>query len=295
MTGRARLPRGLSWGTALLACNLAALAACILADSLIDIEDDQISNKQAVRIARSMVLSDDANAACDQTLGNEDNYGCPQPGIDPKDVLPQFLDPTYSPPTAPQARPYDFCSCGTAEYDKNRLPGLTLYVEDRDEDPRTRKPEDSIYAALLLDLDKADPKPFNSLKYLDYLDSNTPLAIAADIDYAPIRRPTPVLRQLNLGDTDTPLDLCNRAGDEPLAEGYHTLRVLVTDRPWFERTAKDGQMITQIGVPDLDAGATFDFITYTFHCDIKREDDDETKAYDESHCVTQCLDIEEAL
>ncbi len=271
------------------------LAACILADKDIDIEDDKISNKQAVRIARSMVLSDEANAACDLTLKSEDGYGCPQPGIDPKDALPQFLDPTYSPPSAPQARPYDFCSCGTDEYDDKRLRPFTLYVEDRDEEPRTRDPSDKIYAALLLDLDPDDPEPYNSLKYTFYVDSSNPLPIAADIDYAPIRRPTPVLRQLNLGDSDAPLDLCNRAGDEPLAEGYHTLRVLVTDRPWFERTTPSGQAITEIGVPDLDAGGTFDFVTYVFHCDIKREDDEETEAYDESHCVTQCKDLGEGL
>ena len=295
IAARTRSPRLLALGTALSAGLLAAcgMLSCILADTYIDIEDDDITNKQAVRISQTMVLSDAANAACDQTLDDTEKDGCPQPGIDPKDALPHFLDPTYSPKSSPQARPYDFCSCGTDEYDSKRLGALTLYVEDRDEEPRTRKPQDDIFAALLLDLDRDDPSPFNSVAYLDYVDGNTPIALAADIDYTPIRRPTITLRELNLGDTDTPLDLCNRAGDEPLAPGFHTLRVLVTDRPWFERAALDGQMITQVGVPDLDAGATFDFVTYVFHCDIKRADDMNTEAYDESHCVTQCKDLSE--
>lgn len=283
----ARTPRRallLGFGTSLALGT--AVAACILPDNLIDIEDEEISNKQAVRIAQTMVLSLQANAACDATLQNDEQDGCPQPGIDPLDALPHFLDPTYSPPGAPQALPYDFCSCGSDEYDSKRLGAFTLYVEDRDEEPRTREPQDPIYAALLLDLDPDDPQPQNSLAYVDYLDSTKPLALAADIDYTPIRRPTPSLRELNLGDGDTPLDLCNRAGNEALSAGFHTLRVLVTDRPWFERTAEDGQKIAQLGVPDLNAGATFDFVTYVFHCSVKQDE--------QSNCNTQCKDIEEA-
>ncbi len=89
IAARTRSPRLLALGTALSAGLLAAcgMLSCILADTYIDIEDDDITNKQAVRISQTMVLSDAANAACDQTLDDTEKDGCPQPGIDPKDDL----------------------------------------------------------------------------------------------------------------------------------------------------------------------------------------------------------------
>lgn len=277
---------------AALSVTTGAVLACVLPDLEIVTEDEKISNKQAVRFAQSTLLSPQADAACDPDAEDDEGVGCPQPAIDPSDVKPPFLDPRYV--ESDNTLPYDFCSCAPGEHDTRALPLFTLYVEDRDEDTKTREPKDKIYAALMLDLDPKDAKPYESVRYPSYLDPSQPLKFA-DIDYTPLLRPNPHLRELTLGDESQQVDLCNRAGGGPLAPGYHTLRIIVTDRPWFQRTSSSGQKITQTGVPHLAAGATFDVATYVFHCDEKREEDDQTP-YKESHCVTQCKgEDEEAL
>jgi hypothetical protein len=84
---------------------------------------------------------------------------------------------------------------------------------------------------------------------------------------------------LKLGDGDKRVDLCNDVDslDKPLARGYHTLRLIVTDRPWFSDDSGP-----KFGVPDLASGATYDTLTYIFHCDDKTNPDDD-------HCVTECV------
>lgn len=262
--------------------------ACVLPDLDIVTEDEKITNKQAVRFAPSALLSAHADAACIQRDPELDE-GCPQPATDPSDVLPSFLDPRYRAPD--NTLPYDFCTCDPGERDDKALPPFILYVEDRDEDARTRTPKDSIYAALLLDVDPKDDEPYLKVRYSSYLDTDRPLE-PADTEYEPLLRPPPHLRQLSLGDETQRVDLCNRAGGDALAPGYHTLRIIVSDRPWFQRTDSNGQKVTQTGVPNLAIGATFDIATYVFHCDEKREDDKST-TYNEAHCVSQCISDDE--
>lgn len=254
--------------------------SCVLPDLEIVTEDEKITNKQAVRFARSFVMTERAEQAC---IKDEEDEGCVQPAIDPRNVHPPFLDPRY---VEDNILKYDFCSCGSGERDDRALPAFTLYVEDRDEDTKTRQPKDRIYAALLLDLSPRDIRPYESVSYPSYLDPSQPLEFAS-IEYEPALRPPPHLRELTLGDDTEPFDLCNRAGGGPLTAGYHTLQVIVTDRAWFQYVDGNGQKVTQTGVPNLAGGATFDVTTYVFHCDIKRAENDDT-AYLEGHCNTQC-------
>ncbi|HEY8374966.1 MAG TPA: hypothetical protein VIK91_00700, partial [Nannocystis sp.] len=133
--------------------------------------------------------------------------------------------------------------------------------------PRTRVPRDNIYAALFRDLPPHSPDPYNYRDYFETLNPELPLDLA-DVDYSPHARRDPHLRELVLGDTDFPLDLCN-GGRERLAPGLHTLTVMVTDKPWW--VTERG--VTLVGIPDLSAGATFDTVTYVFHCHAASPDD----------------------
>ena len=269
--------------TAAAACG----AACIIPDKEIDVVDARFSNRFAVRLLEPTLLSaqaaEAADIACDASnLSMEDE--CPQPGADPALTLPHFLDNRL-----PE---YNFCSCEAGATDSQALGQFTLYVEDQDEE-RTREPDDDIYAALLLDLDPADPKPHRSVAYADYLDPKEPLGLAA-FRLAPLLRRNPHLRQLTLG-FET-FDLCNGAYAKPLEYGYHTLKVMVTDRAWFkhvveaeEDTGQEvGQEITHVGVPDLAAGATYDSITYVFHCSTREHEDQEGNKSD--NCSLRCSD-----
>lgn len=244
--------RPLAWGRTTLAGLLAALG-CILPDRGIDVTNEQISNRAPVRFAEQTALTPEADHACGEV--------CPQPGADIASPLPHFLDPTFEIVTSSKSveLPYAFCSCPPGTYDDRALSGFTLYVEDRDEDEK-RKPADNVYAALQLDLDPSDPDPARAFAYATYVDPDRRLDFA-DIDYEPILRTSPHLRALQIGDEELRVDLCNRAQSAPLVPGYHSLRVIVSDRPWFK---VDGR--TQPGVPDLSVGATFDTVTFVFAC-----------------------------
>lgn len=288
MTTSARA-RPVAWAmsleAALSGCALSgcALSGCILADKDIEIEDEKISNRTPVRLVEPVVLSDEAELACDANLEDMRVVTCPQPATDPRDALPHYLDPNYiiTSDDSP-SRPWYFCSCAPGQRDDRAL-SYTLYVEDQDEKPKTRDPRDPLYGALFLDLPPRTDAPD---KYVDYprnLNPLAPLDLAQDIDYRPLYRRDPHLRQLVLGDTDVPLDLCN-GGRTVLAPGLHTLTVMVTDRPWF----KGDLDIPQVGMPDLASGATFDTITYIFYCHVDSGDDS-----DDSTKNCTCLDSDE--
>lgn len=258
----------MSLGAAFSACVLSAcilsaciLSACILADKEIDIEDVKISNRTPVRLVEPVLLSEEAELACDPEPDDMKVVICPQPATDPRDVLPHYLDPNYVIKTdVDDYRPYYFCSCTQEGQTDARALIYTLYVEDQDEAPRSRDPKDPIYAALFLDLPPRTDKPDNYEDYPRHNNALTPL-LPADLTYKPLYRRDPHLRQLVLGDTDLPLDLCN-GGRTVLAPGLHTLTVMVTDRMWF--TGENN--VEQIGMPDVASGATFDSITYVFRC-----------------------------
>lgn len=268
----------------LVTVSSACSAACIIPDREIEVEDARFSNKFAVRLLEPTLLSNEATDAAEDECDKKplsQNEECPQPGF-PEETLPHFLDDKST------VRDYNFCACSRGEVDINALSQFTLYVEDQDEKPRSRVPKDFIYAALLLDLDPADPKPHNWVAYRDYLDPDEPLNLSEN-PLSPILRRNPHLRQLTLGGKveggENTIDLCNGAGGEPLDGRYHTLKVMVTDRPWFKHTSESGQELTQAGVPDLAAGATYDSITYVFHCDTI---DSETETY--KNCSKRCRD-----
>jgi hypothetical protein len=239
------------------------LSACILPDRDINIVNEDIQNKHAVKIVEPIELTDDARLACEEAAAEADEEVCPQPGTNP---LPHFLDPTIE--------EYRFCSCDALETHSKKLRETTLYVEDRDED-RDKTP-DTLYAAIQLDLNPDDPNPHLYVAYEYLVNPAIPLSLDNQLEYQPIKRPDPKLRELKLGTGDRRIDLCNDAGSQPLAPGFHRLRVIVTDRAWF--VDEDGN--SKPGVPDLAAGATYDTADYVFHCDDRETNDD---------CKTECV------
>lgn len=71
------------------------------------------------------------------------------------------------------------------------------------------------------------------------------------------------------------IDLCNlppALGSSTFMVGLHDLQFLVTDRPFFEEVlpaldpAHPPSKRLRIGVPDLAAGATYDYVSYVFEC-----------------------------
>ena len=254
-----------------IAVPLALLAvACILPDQDIIVRTED-QNDSPVRIVQPTPLSLAAQCACDPagcTAADPADWNptCPQPDAS---GLPHFLDPG----TNPQ---FQFCSCPLGEVDPDQLPAFELFAEDQDVE--NDAPKDDLFAVLLLDL-QADDDPTSRVAYTRYLNANNPLP-AAFGDYAPELRPSPQLRSVFIGDVDARIDLCN-GNLSPLSVGWHTVRVLVTDRPWFTTSVTGGGQgdggettVQQIGVPDVAAGATFDSRDYTFFCSNQEEDGD---------------------
>lgn len=242
---------------ALLVIGLALSAAsCIIPDRQIEVTNEDIQNKHPVRIVEPVELTEDATIAC-QDAANEANEMteiCPQPGIR---ALPHFLDPLL-----PTSDRYAFCACDKGERYSKSIVASTLYVEDRDDDPKNGL--DEIYAAIQFDLDPTTRRPDQYVRYQSFVNPQVSLPLDDQLKYKPVKRPDPNLRLLELGVTDATIDPCNDVGelDQPLAPGYHTLRLIVSDRPWY--TNDEGQQ--QPGVPDLASGATYDTRTYVFHC-----------------------------
>jgi hypothetical protein len=263
------------------ALALLALAGCILPDREITIVNEETDNKNAVRILDPVEVTPQLDAAC-QEVSDGALEQCPQPGYSADIALPYYLDPER----------FVFCSCDPGQqsttdqgsYIAYRLPATTLRIEDRDKKGR-EKDLDEIYAALQLDLRPGDPDPAAAVAYVNFVNPSVPLPIS-DGDYDPLGREELTLRELALGDTEVRIDLCNDARAEPLARGYHTLRVVVTDRKWFVRTAGDDDEteVLQPGVPDLAGGATYDMRTYVFHC--------WDRVVDEDRCRELCVDPE---
>lgn len=272
--------RGLLW------LVLAAASSCVLADTDIEFVEDAISNRNPVRLVEATMLSEEAEEACDPDPDDKVIIRCPQPGVDPSDVHPHFLDPEFEIKNSVESdadpeRPYTFCTCTPPRVDSARL-SLTLFVEDEDEEPRTRDPKDKIYAALLLDMPKGATEPYKYVDYENYLDPESPLPMFTDA-YKPPRRRDPRLRVLDLGvdvfGRERGVDLCT-GGRRRLSVGYHSLTVMVTDRRWFLPRGSQGRR--HIGVPDIANGATFDTMTYVFRCAGESEEDDP------SNCAQRC-------
>lgn len=252
------------------------VAACIIPDRDIDVIDEAIQNKQAVRIVEPIELTMDAALACEAAAQEADDLAeaCPQPGIR---ALPHFLDPND--PT------YDFCACDKGERHKE-LAESNVYVEDRDE----RKGElDTLYAALQLDLDPDTTEPDQYVRYQSFVNPMVPLSLDDQLNYKPVKRPDPNLRILKLGVTDQEIDPCNDVGElnQPLARGYHTMRLIVTDRAWYVNDEGEPQP----GVPDLANGASYDTRVYVFHCTGKTIENGMSEAEEQAalDCQNACV------
>jgi hypothetical protein len=250
-----------------LACGLAG-AACIIPD--FGIRSGRIQNRAAVRIVEPFDVVPELDEAC----GTSPQVPCAQP---PASGLPRshFFDPST---------PFCSCSVENGEFDDRRLRTVSLYVEDLDSDDQGR-PADSIFAAILLDVPADTTRPASDfVEYRRYLDPTQPALNARD-DYEPDGRLDPQLREIVIADANARFDLCTGPDRGPLAAGFHTLEVVVTDRPWFAPARGDadtdedvGEAPQLVGVPDLAAGATYATTTYTFFC----------AARDEAPCDTQC-------
>lgn len=248
-----------------LALLILVAAACILPDRDIMIENADIQNKNAVKLVAPIELTEEAELACEDAANQADPQVeiCPQPGINP---LPHFLDPAL-----PQ---YNFCACAIDEVGKT-LAETTLYVEDRDEDRDGNL--DPVYAAIQLDVNPDSKNPDAYVRYKNLVSPLIALPVDDQTEFTPIKRPDPRLRVLKLGTGDERIDFCNDVedSDKPLARGFHSFRIVVTDRQWFTDETGD----PKFGVPDLASGATYDTVTYVFHCGDKTDD----------HCLEQCV------
>jgi len=233
--------------------------ACIIPDEDIQILITDVNN-YPVKFVEGIPLDEAARCACSSSCE------CPLPGVT---GIPPYLDPNDP--------AYQFCVCGDNEVDENRLYGIEFFVEDQDEVDGL--PSDSLYAAALLDWDPTlGDSAFDYVAYRSYLDPRRPLDLwYSSYESLVIKRPTPYVRSITLRDPQTGrLDLCNGAG-RPLAPGFHTLSLIVTDRPWFQREGAEvepedtgepfeSMPVTLEGVPDIAAGATYDIQTYVFMC-----------------------------
>lgn len=256
---------------AAVACVAAVLAACsggcIIPDTRIDVQPER-TNPGAVRIVQAVPLSPQADAACAEEPGL---LRCPQPPIT---IVPGLIE------IEDQA----FCTCENGR-DGNAAGGFDIYVEDPDVDDEG-EPRDELFAAFLLDVPpNADlVSPF--VAYTNYLPNNTPaLRVLGD---QPIERPVTNLKAWSLG-VETTVDLCNNNNGNQLTPGLHSLRLVVTDRPWpfpvltdadgsperndgaFER---DEALEPLVGVPDLPGGASYAVANFVFRCrDASSEED----------------------
>jgi hypothetical protein len=247
-------------GAALLlgAAAIGVGIACIIPDEQIQVLVADV-NASPVRFVEGITLDEAARCACSAS-----SCECPMPGVT---GIPTYLDPAT----------YPFCVCGDNEIDVGRLYGLEVFVEDQDEVEGV--PSDSLYAAALLDWDPTlGESAFDYVAYRGYLDPRDPLDLYYSSYESPIKRPPPFVRSITLRDATQRFDLCNGAG-RPIAPGYHTLSLIVSDRAWFQQesetidTSDTGESdpletgpITLDGVPDIAAGATYDIQTYVFVC-----------------------------
>jgi hypothetical protein len=246
-------------------------SACILPDLEIEFREDEV-NQHPVRFVASTPMSVDDQCECELRATGTDACA----GVPAGEELPNC---PYAPLAAvPQFMPEElnFCSCNPGEKD-TRAPGAIDDLFVADQDAVDGNPEDSIFAVALLDLpSNANADPTDYVAYRELVDPRVPLsAVSHDLlfnaDILPIPRPR--LRQLRIANPDNRFDLCNDGGPGfgPLAPGWHTLTLMVTDREWLTLVNVDteGNVIDRFvrdGVPDVAAGATWDTRTYVFNC-----------------------------
>jgi hypothetical protein len=244
-----------------------SLVGCIIPDTQLRVEGDAV-NPGTVRLIQAVAVSDAATDACN--AASVDLTSCP--------LVPETL------PFGAIASAAPLCVCPGR--DGNALSYFDVYVEDPDVDDDGR-PQDTILGALLLDMPGDEDDPAAYVAYPNLLPGNLP---AANVNLGfnsytnAIERPEPRVRRWTLG-AETGVDLCNdnaSAPDRKLEPGLHSLRVVVTDRPWYRGFVydDDGEVMldddgvpvrvpverASVGVPDLPAGATYSIADYVFRC-----------------------------
>lgn len=250
--------------------GLLALAACILPDRDIRFESG-LDNENAVRIVQRAPAHPQMDALCNPE--DPDDQG--NPGF-----CPQVRSTLSSGLVRPNAG--DFCIC--PEGDRRAIEKFEIYAEDADREGDRAK--DTIYGVALLDPAPADADPRDAVAYIKYWNPGRAGERLPEDDDELGNRTAPPSGREPAGLTVFPLDnssniyidLCNDAG-RALAPGLHTLRFMVTDRPFFRPPAvnSDGEVAEeadgdpaylgeQWGVPDLAAGATYATVDYVFEC-----------------------------
>jgi hypothetical protein len=186
-----------------------------------------------------------------------------------------------------------FCTCEPGFLDQNALRAFDILVEDPDVD-ENGDPADTILGALLLDLPTGADDPSSYVAYPNLLSGTEPATIyqlGLGGYRNPIERPPPQLRSWTLGRDTGDVDLCNdnaAAPDGKLAPGLHSLRLVVTDRPWYRpfvrdedgepirdsanRPIPDEDAMPLVGVPDTPAGASYAIADYVFECHSTMEE-----------------------
>lgn len=227
------------------------LLGCVLPDKDIVLKGQY--NAHAVRIVEPTYLNPRAREAiCDY----EKKEKCPeQLSIAP---IPHHLSPET----------FSFCRCADPKHrDPNRLPSLSVLIEEADKDP--------IYIALLLDSSASQKEPAFWEYFSAFADPITPRGARPSLPpdpslyWNPYHRSGGPLREIVLGNQHG-IDLCNAHSRIQLSGGWHTLTVLVTDRPWFK--PKDAKS-PSYAIPDIAAGATFARTQYSFYCQVQNPQD----------------------
>ncbi len=242
--------------------------ACIIPDTNIQVQPNR-TNPGTVRIVQAVALTSEANAACADEPGFQ---VCPLP---PDTVVPGLIE------VENQA----FCVCEGGR-DANALGGFDIFVEDPDVD-EDGEPRDTLLGAVLLDVIEGEEPLSQFVAYTNYFPTNRPAQPTVAGTYEqPIERPPTNLRSWTLG-VDTNVDLCNDNNGTPLSPGLHSLRVVVTDRPWplpiaeadgrpevaDDAFVRDELQDALVGVPDTPGGASFDVVDFVFRCvDDKTEE-----------------------
>ncbi|MEM6295250.1 MAG: hypothetical protein AAGA54_28520 [Myxococcota bacterium] len=272
-----------SGGIVLVGALASAAAGCIIPDTDIDVQPNR-TNPGTVRIVQAVPLTQEADDACGLEPGLE---VCLVP---PFTVVPGLIE------VENQA----FCVCEGGR-DLNALGGFDIYVEDPDVTSEG-DPRDDIFGVFLLDApaDAQQVAPF--IAYTNFLPSNRPaqrVPLGGAGTYAqPIERPPTNLKSWTLG-IETAVDLCNDNNGTALEPGLHSLRIIVTDRPWpfpvelgpqgepsveGDGFARDETEDPLVGIPDTVAGASHAAANFVFRC--------EDEASEAGAAVCNCEEVE---
>lgn len=268
----------LGFGTACLALGTLALGtlalgpACIIPDQDIDIRPTRV-NPGAVRIVQAIALTDPANQEC--TEASVGFAGCPIPPV------------TLPPPGLIALEGQEFCLCPQGQRDVNAVGSFDIFVEDPDKKD-DGSALDEIFGTFLLDMPAGAETPSDYVAYTNYLPTRPAVLVPLGLGtYAqPIERPKTNLKRWVLGG-ETRVDLCNNNNATALEPGLHSLRLIVTDRPWYVPVAVDsmsGQPMREgpndyarleqpalVGVPDLPGGASYAQANFVFNCSEDNE------------------------